>query len=135
MILRWSGGPLAIGVSALLLAACGLLPSTVVLVRDNAGLFSAEARADAEQRLGDLSAEHGILFFILTEEQVDPPRVMDAPMAEARQRGLPAIALMLDRSGVVAEGYSEHDGFGSLAAPSSVDDMIAGGRADEALDL
>ena len=104
-----------------------------VLVRDTAGLFTPPARAAAEERLRSLSEEHGILFFIVTDHRGDPPRMLDAPMADAEEFGKPAVAFLLSGETLVGNGMTDPNRFSSLPSPE-VDSLLAEGRADEALD-
>jgi hypothetical protein len=121
--------------SVLLLAACGLLPSTPVLVRDNIGLFSPAARADAEQRLRELSDQHDMLFFVVTDDRGDPPVSFRGPMADAGALGLPAVALLVGRDGAEGITATDDDRARTFTPPSAIDRMITEGDADEALDL
>ena len=114
------------------LAAC-TSPSALVQVRDGAALFSADARTAAELRLRQLTEEHGIIAYVLTHPDPDPPRVMDDPMADADERSMPAVALVFSPEGLVASGQSPHFDSVDMRIPSRTDAMLAEGRADEAL--
>lgn len=115
-----------------MLAACGLTSSMPVLMRDSAGLFTPAARQVAEDRLRSLSDEHGVLFFIVTDQRGDPPRMLRGPAADAD--GQPWVAFLLSGEMMVGGGMSDPDRFGSMPSPE-VDDLLAEGRADEALEL
>jgi hypothetical protein len=104
------------------------------LMRDSAGLFTPPARQVAEDRLRSLSEEHGILFFIVTDQRGDPPRMLDAPMADAEEFGRPYVAFLLSGERMVGGGMSDLDRFASMPSPE-VDELLAEGRADEALEL
>lgn len=119
---------------AIWLAAC-TSPSDLVQVRDDARLFGAEARTEAEIRLRALTEEHGIIAYVLTHPDPDPPRVMDDPMADAEERSLPAVALIFSPERFVALGQSRHFEILEFSVPSAADGMLAGGRADAALEL
>lgn len=116
-----------------LVAGCGVirLPPPQ-LVRDEAGLFSPQARQEAEQRLRQVAAEHGVWLFVLTDRRPDPPRMLDAPMAEAADADALVVAVMLGPEGVVGGGSRDGDVF--FEPPSAADTLIADGRPDDALD-
>jgi hypothetical protein len=89
-----------------LLTSCGH-PVPPQLVRDGAGLFSADARSAAEARLRDLAIESGVWAFVISDPDGDPPRMLDAPMAEADARGVPAVAILFGPIGIVGGGHSD----------------------------
>jgi hypothetical protein len=123
---------------AALVAGCGLLAGPPTLVRDGEGIFSPEARVDAEERLRALADEHGVLYYVITAADADPPRVLDGPMAEAEAIGRPAIAIIISDGRVVGSGTSDgtDDRFIELAgAGNGTDALLADGKEDEALDL
>ncbi|HSI99171.1 MAG TPA: hypothetical protein VLA59_02170 [Patescibacteria group bacterium] len=119
---------------AVTLAAC-TPTSALVQVRDDAGLFSGEARTDAEIRLRELTEDYGIIVYILTHPDPDPPRVLDEPMADAESRSMPAVALVFGPGGLEAFGQSRHFDTVDIRVPSVTDAMLADGRADMALDV
>lgn len=121
-------------VAAILLAGCGLTAPMPVLMRDSAGLFTPPARQAAEDRLRSLSAEHDILFFIVTDHGGDPPRMLRVPAGDAERFGWPFVAFLLSGDMMVGGGMSDTDRFGSMPSPE-VDGLLAEGRADEALEL
>lgn len=127
-------GVLAAG---LLLAACSMLEPMPTLVRDEAGMFSAAARADAEARLRELSAEHDILFFVVTDPRGDPPLAFREPMEDAGVDGRPAIVVVVDRNGNPSTAYSEGlpDPDDSFQPPDGFKTLLEDGRPDRALDL
>ena len=107
------------------------------LVRDGAGLFTEEARADAESRLRAAATEHGVWAFVITEPAGDPPRMLDAPMGEADAQGVRAVAVLLDEDSMVGGGFSRasFDHGDSLGlSPPDIDELLAAGEADAALD-
>jgi hypothetical protein len=116
-----------------LLIGCGVvrLPPPQ-LVRDEAGLFSPQARQEAEQRLRQLAAEHGVWLFVLTDRRPDPPRMLDAPMDEAADADAVVVAVMLGPEGVAGGGSRDGEVF--FDPPSAADAFIADGRPDDALD-
>ena len=105
-----------------------------VLMRDSAGIFTPPARQAAEDRLRSLSEEHGILFFVVTDQRGDPPRMLRVPGADAERFGWPFVAFLLSGDMMVGGGMSDTDRFGSMPSPE-VDGLLADGRADEALEL
>ena len=122
---------------ALLVVACA--PASLPLVRDGAGLFSADAEAEAEQRLQVLGEAHGIWVYIVSEVDGDPPRMLEEPMTSANADGLRAIAILMNQSGTIGSGYSmlaadagDTDGFFSSSA---ADGMIERGANDAALEV
>ena len=127
---RWA----VIGVG-LLSAACQLA-GPPQLVRDGAGIFSADARAAAESRLRAIAGQHGIWTFVITEVGGDPPRMLDAPMGEADSLGVRAVAILFDEARIVGAGYSRasaDQGEASLDPPGVTADIPDGG-ADVALE-
>ena len=120
---------------AITTSACGLLGSPVH-VRDEAVMFSADARAEAEDRLREVASQRGVLVFVVTDpdEDADPPRMLDAPMADAEARGLPAVAVLVGPNGIVGIGHSA--GMEStFDAPSATYRLLEDGRPDEALSV
>lgn len=118
----------------LLLAAACQLPGPPQLVRDGAGIFSAEARAEAESRLRAVAAEHGVWAFVVTDPEGDPPRMLDEPMAEADARGVPAVAVLFGVDRLAGLGYSRVSFDSQTLGAPDVDDLLARGDTDEALD-
>jgi hypothetical protein len=107
------------------------------LVRDGAGLFSEEARTDAEARLRGVATQHGIWAFVITDPVGDPPRMLDEPMQEADRRGVRAVAILLSDERVVGGGYSGASADlrdSSTLSPPNVDDLLAAGEYDAALE-
>ena len=119
----------------LLATACGA-PAPPQLVRDGIGLFSAEARAEAESRLRALAAQHGVWAFVITDADGDPPRMLDEPMGEADARGVRAVAALFGPDRLVGTGFSRalFDGDEPISFdPPEVNALLEGGGADEAL--
>ena len=119
-----------------LLASACQLASPPQLVRDGAGIFSAEARAAAESRLRAIAGAHGVWTFVITEVNGDPPRMLDAPMGVADAQGVRAVAILFDEDRIVGGGYSRAavgDGDPSLDPPGIGTDIPDGG-ADAALE-
>lgn len=116
-----------------LLIGCGVvqLPPPQ-LVRDEAGLFSPQARQDAEERLRQLAAEHGVWLFVLTDRRPDPPRMLDAPMAEAADADAIVVAVMLGPEGIAGGGSRDGEIF--FEPPAAADTFLADGRPDDALE-
>lgn len=116
-----------------LVAGCGLvqLPAPQ-LVRDGAGLFSAQATVEAERRLQQLAREHGVWLFVLTDPNPDPPRMLDAPMAEAADADALVVAVMLGPDRIAGGGSRDGEVF--FEPPSAADTLLADGRRDDALD-
>ena len=127
---RWA----AIGVG--LLASACQIASPPQLVRDGAGIFSADARAAAESRLRAIAGEHGLWPFVITEVNGDPPRMLDAPMQEADALGVRAVAILFDEDRIVGAGYSRasFDQGDSGLDPPDVGADIPDGGADVALE-
>jgi hypothetical protein len=117
----------------LVASACGLTGSSTH-VRDGAELFSPIARASAEQRLRELASQHGMLLFVISDPAPDPPRMLDAPMADAKTRGMPAVAVLFGPNGIAGTGYSDELYF-SFVEPSAAEHLLQQGRADEALEV
>jgi hypothetical protein len=119
----------------LLSSACQLA-SPPQLVRDGAGIFSADARAAAESRLRAVAAEHGLWAFVITEVEGDPPRMLDAPMQEADSLGVRAVAILFDADRIVGAGFSRisSDRGDSGLDPPGVGTLIPFGDADTALE-
>ena len=113
-------------------AACGLGWHSVH-VRDGLGLFSTEARAQAEDRLRELASQRGVLLYVVTDSEADPPRMLDAPMADAEARGLAAVAVLIGPGGIVGIGTGANQDV-SFDAPSASYRFLEEGRGDEALD-
>ena len=90
----------------LLIPACQLA-GPPQLVRDGAGIFSADARAAAESRLRAIAGAHGVWTFVITEVNGDPPRMLDDPMGEADALGVRAVAILFDDDRIVGAGYSQ----------------------------
>lgn len=103
-------------------------------VRDGLGLFSADARAEAEERLCEIASDRGVVMYVVTDPQADPPRMLDAPMADAEARGLPAVAVLVGPNGIVGVG-SSHEQYSDFDPPSASSRLLEEGRADQALDL
>src|SRR5688572_14793110 len=124
------------GIGLGLLAAACQLASPPQLVRDGAGIFSADARAAAESRLRAIAGQHGVWTFVLTEVDGDPPRMLDAPMGEADALGVRAVAILFDADQMVGAGYSrasvEHGD--SVLEPPGIGAQIQDGGADVALE-
>lgn len=119
-------------VLAALIASCQSAIPT--LVRDEVGHFSLEARAMAQQQLEAVAREHGIWIFILTERDGDPPRMLDAPMADADAALQPAVAILVDQNDLIATGHSRAMSADAASLePPSIDGLIAEGRGDQAL--
>ena len=120
---------------ALLASACQLA-STPQLIRDGAGLFSADARAAAESRLRAIAGEHGVWTFVITEVNGDPPRMLDAPMQEVDSLGVRAVAILFDADQIVGAGYSRAsvDQGDSGLEPPGIGAQIQDGGADVALE-
>ena len=120
-----------------LLAACSILRPTPQLVRDGADHFTPQAQADAEARLRALSDQHDVLLFVISERNGDPPRMLDAPMADAAADGRPAMAILIVDGRLAGTGYSEEidDRFHSFAPPGAADRLFADGDPDGALDV
>jgi hypothetical protein len=89
---------------AILLAACAA--SAPQLLRDEAGIFTPAARQAAEARLQALAAEYAVWPFVLTSVDADPPRMLDAPMGTADDRGAPAVAVLFASDRMVGAGFS-----------------------------
>jgi hypothetical protein len=117
----------------LVASACGSI-GPLEHVRDGAELFSPNARVRAEQRLRELASRRGMLLFVISDPAPDPPRMLDAPMADARARGMPAIAVLLGPNGIAGTGYSDELDF-SFVEPPDAERLLQQGRADEALDV
>ncbi len=126
---------LAAVASAILLSSCAAL-GPPQLVRDELGLFSAAARSQAEDRLRDLAAEAGIWVFVVSDAEADPPRMLDAPMGEADDAGVPGVAVLFGPETLVGSGLSEraNQSFSSLDFVA-VDQAFQAGDVDAALDL
>jgi hypothetical protein len=121
---------------ALFVAGCERI-APPPLVRDGAGLFSEEARTDAEARLRAVATEHGIWAFVITDPVGDPPRMLDVPMQEADRQGVRAVAVLFSDERVVGGGYSTvsfDQGDSSTLQPPYVDDLLAAGDNDAALE-
>ena len=119
-----------------LLASACQLASPPQLVRDGAGIFSADARAAAESRLRALAGAHGVWTFVITEVNGDPPRMLDGPMQEADSLGVRAVAILYDAERIVGAGYSRasvDQGDSGLEPPGIGTDIPEGG-ADVALE-
>ena len=127
---RWA--VIAVG----LLASACQVASPPQLVRDGAGIFSADARAAAESRLRAIAGEHGMWTFVITEVNGDPPRMLDAPMQEADALGARAVAILFDADRIVGAGYSRaaFDQGDLGLAPPDVHVQIPAGGADAALE-
>ena len=127
---RWA----VIGVG--LLASACQIASPPQLVRDGAGIFSADARAAAESRLRAIAGEHGVWTFVISEVNGDPPRMLDAPMQEADALGVRAVAILFDEDRIVGAGYSRasFDQGDSGLDPPEVGADIPDGGADAALE-
>lgn len=123
-----------VGLALLLVAGCGVVAPQ--LVRDEANLFSGDARVAAEQRLRAIAVTHDLWAYIITEPDGDPPRMLDAPMAEADAQGIEAVAILLSADRVLGGGYSaatvERDDSPGLTPPD-VDGQLVG-DPDAALD-
>ncbi len=135
MISQIAGSRRRNGIAALLpmiVVACGLTGHSVH-VRDGLSLFSAEARAQAEERLRELAFQRGVLLYVVTDAEADPPRMLDAPMADAEARGLPAVAVLVGPGGIVGVGTGGSQEF-AFDAPSASYRSLEEGRADAALD-
>lgn len=107
------------------------------LVLDGAGIFSADARARAESRLRAIAAEHGLWAFVITDVQGDPPRMLDPSMREADSRQVRAVAILFGSDSMVGAGFSRVSvdrGDAQTLSPPRVDDLIAEGDADAALE-
>ena len=123
-------------IGGVVLASACQLAGPPQLVRDGAGLFSAEARAAAESRLRAIAGEHGVWTFVITEVNGDPPRMLDVPMQEADSLGFRAVAILFDADRIVGAGYSRASfdrGDSGLDPPGVGADIPAGG-ADMALE-
>ncbi len=105
------------------------------LVRDEIGLFSAEARATAEDRLRELAAEAGVWAFVITDAEGDAPRMLEEPMSEAGAAGMPGVAVLFGPDGFAGVGLNERadESFSSLDVVA-VDAAIQAGDADGALE-
>lgn len=124
-------------IGILILASACQLAGPPRLVRDGAGIFSAEARATAESRLRAVAAEHGVWAFILTDLEGDAPRMLDGPMGEADAQGARAVAALFRPDSMAAGGFSRVSfdaGDSQTFSPPTVDDLLTRGGADEALD-
>lgn len=124
-------------IGILMIASACQLAGPPQLVRDGAGMFSADARAAAESRLRAVAAEHGVWAFIITDVEGDPPRMLDGPMGEADARGARAVAALFRPDSMSAGGFSRvsYDaGDSQTFSPPIVDDLLARGEADEALE-
>ena len=119
-----------------LLASACQIASPPQLVRDGAGIFSADARAAAESRLRAIAGEHGVWAFVITEVEGDPPRMLDAPMQEADSLGVRAVAILFDADRIVGAGYSRasFDQGDSGLEPPGIDADIPDAGADVALE-
>ena len=119
-----------------LLASACQLASPPQLVRDGAGIFSADARAAAEARLRAIAGTHGVWTFVITEVNGDPPRMLDAPIGEADSLGVRAVASLFDEERIVGAGYSRAsvDQGDSGLEPPDVGADIPDGGADVALE-
>ncbi|HEX2883171.1 MAG TPA: TPM domain-containing protein [Candidatus Limnocylindria bacterium] len=127
-------GAAVLALGGALVAGCGLVQMPPPqLVRDEAGLFSPQARMEAERRLQQLAREHGVWLFVLTDPNPDPPRMMDAPMAEAAAADAVVVAVMLGPDRVAAGGSRDGDAF--FEPPSAADTFLADGRRDDALGI
>ncbi len=121
--------------AVLLLGSCAAL-GPPQLVRDELSLFSADARSAAEDRLRELAAEAGIWVFVVSDAEADPPRMLDAPMGEADDAGVPGVAILFGPAALAGAGLSEraNQSFSSLDV-LAVDEAFQAGDADAALDL
>lgn len=119
-----------------LLASACQLANTPQLVRDGAGIFSADARAAAESRLRAIAGEHGVWTFVVTEVDGDPPRMLDAPMQEADSLGVRAVAILFDADGIVGAGFSRAsvDQGDTGLEPPGIGAQILPGGGDVALE-
>ena len=75
--------------------------------------------------------------FIVTDLEGDPPRMLDEPMSDADAQGVRAVAVLFGPDRIVGTGFSRmsfdvRDSQG--LDPPDVDDLLASGEADEALD-
>jgi hypothetical protein len=73
---------------------------------------------------------------VISDPDGDPPRMLDAPMAEADARGVPAVAILFGPIGIVGGGHSDRAvevGDPATLTGPSVDGFIARGDADAAL--
>ena len=119
-----------------LLASACQLASPPQLVRDGAGIFSADARAAAESRLREIAGAHGVWTFVITEVNGDPPRMLDDPIGEADALGVRAVAILFDEDRIVGAGYSgaSVDQGDAGLDPPDVHAQIPAGGADAALE-
>ena len=122
-------------IATVILGSCAAL-GPPQLVRDELGLFSPEARSEAEDRLRDLAAEAGIWVFVVSDAEADPPRMLDAPMGEADDAGVPGVAVLFGPETLVGSGRSEraNESFSSLDFLAA-DQTFQAGDADRALEL
>lgn len=118
----------------LALVAC-LSPAVPPLLRDEAGIFSRAARAQAEERLQEVARRTDIWIFVITHARPDPPRLLDGPMGLADARGVRAVAVILAPDRVNASGVSRAMGDRTtMPLPGEeLDRLLAAGLTDDAL--
>lgn len=126
----------------LLLAICALGPmgcerlAPPPLVRDGAGMFSADAQAAAEARLRQAAADTGIWVFVVTDPDAEPPQMLRGPMESADDASVRALAILLNLHGVIAVGYSQESvelQDSMTFSPPDVSGLLDDGLGDEAL--
>jgi hypothetical protein len=106
------------------------------LVRDDAHLFSDDARAAAESRLDALAVKHGVWAFVITDLEGDSPRMLDEPMREADTAGVRAVAVLFGADHLVGGGFSRisaNSEDSQTLNPPDVGNYGAPGSADAAL--
>jgi hypothetical protein len=119
----------------LIVSACALMPQTTPsLIRDEADIFSPQAEAAAEARLREAAGDDGVLLFIITGRDVDPPVAFDGTTDWAAENGRDAAAWLIDGARIDASATTDPNGLVSLQPPP-IDRMLEEGRGDEALDL
>lgn len=96
---------------------------------------SAQTLASTQkERLRELASRRGVLLYVISDAEADPPRMLDAPMADADARGMPAVAVLLGPNGIAGVGYSRGLDL-SYEEPPAAERLLGEGRADEALDV
>jgi len=87
---------IGLGLVAMLFGGCG---RPMLHVRDEAGRFSAESKALAENELRSIAARTKFYAVIVTVPEgrpLDPPRIFSPIMEEVRQRGGVAYILIVE---------------------------------------
>ena len=84
-----------------------------------------------------MSDQHDVLLFVVSERDGDPPKMLDAPMADAAADGRPAIAVLIVDGRLAGTGYNDEidDRFYSFTPPGAAERRLADGDPDGALDV